>query len=99
MSTGTLVPVENKRNYGIDALRSVSMFMVVVMHVLSKGGIFQVVEKRGEITPDYLVAWFLEIFCFVSVNCFALITGYFGVKGKYRYANLATLWLRVCSIR
>ena len=95
MSTGTLVPVENKRNYGIDALRSVSMFMVVVMHVLSKGGIFQVVEKRGEITPDYLVAWFLEIFCFVSVNCFALITGYFGVKGKYRYANLATLWLRV----
>jgi surface polysaccharide O-acyltransferase-like enzyme len=95
MRTGTLVPVENQRNYGIDALRSVSMFMVVVMHILSKGGIFQVVEKRGGITPDYLVAWFLELFCFVAVNCFALITGYFGVRGKYRYANLATLWLRV----
>lgn len=29
---------EKKRNYGIDLLRMISMFMVVVLHVLGQGG-------------------------------------------------------------
>ena len=29
----------NEKNYGIDALRILSMFMVTILHVLTQGGI------------------------------------------------------------
>jgi len=95
MSSGTLVPVDSKRSYGLDALRSASMFMVLIMHILSKGGIFLTIDQGSPFTAEYFTAWFLETFCYCCVNCFALISGYFGISSRYRYTNLAMLWLRV----
>lgn len=36
--SGTLSFNHDKRNYGIDMLRILSMYMVVVLHVLGQGG-------------------------------------------------------------
>lgn len=46
--------VSNDRNYGIDALRIYSMFMIIVLHILSKGGILESAKNvgwRGGILP------------------------------------------------
>lgn len=81
-----------KRNYGIDLLRMVSMFFVAILHVLGQGG---VIAHSGGSVAGNRTAWFLEIFAFCCVDCYALISGYVGVKSKFKYSNIAYLWLQV----
>lgn len=78
----------NERNYGIDLLRMLLMFMVVVLHVLKKGGILEAVRMR---TPNYYIAWVLEAACFCAVNCYALITEYVSSGRKYRVSSMLML--------
>lgn len=80
------------RNMGIDLLRIVSMFLVVFLHVLGRGG---VLESAPILSVNYEIAWFIEIAAYCAVNCYALISGYVGIRGHYRYSNLVLLWLRV----
>lgn len=84
--------MSGKRNYGIDALRMLAMFMVVVLHVLGQGGIL---NNSKEFTVQYGIAWGFEIVAMCAVNCYALISGYVGVESKYRVGNIIVLWLRV----
>ncbi|MBQ0168127.1 MAG: acyltransferase family protein [Treponema sp.] len=88
----TSISITKERNYGIDLLRMVSMFMVCVLHVLEQGGIL---DAAKAMSAQYEVAWFLDIAAFCAVNCFALISGYVGVDAKFRYTNGIMLWLRV----
>ena len=55
------------RNWGVDLLRILSMFMVVVLHVLGQGGILV-----AQVPFDYgwVLCWTLESACFCAVNCF-----------------------------
>ena len=81
-----------KRNYGIDLLRIVSMFMVVVLHVLGQGGILNItlgLTLKGEI------AWFIEIACYCAVNCYALISGYVAYNSERKLRTFISLWLQV----
>ncbi len=84
-----------QRNYSIDALRILSMFMVVTAHALGQGGILDVLDETGAFFARREAAWILEIAAYSSVNCYALISGYVGINARYRYSNLALLWLRV----
>jgi len=81
-----------ERNYGIDGLRIVAMFMIVLLHTLGHGGIL------GRVVPmsaQWLVAWFLEIFAYGAVNCYALISGYVGYQVPFRLSRLFRLWGQV----
>ena len=71
-----------ERNYGIDLLKIVSMFMVVVLHVLRHGGILE-------------VAWVIEPLCLCAVNLFALTTGYLCIDKKFKFKNVINLWIWV----
>lgn len=84
--------LNQNRNYGIDLLRMLSMFMVVTLHILGQGGLLAATEV---LSPRYEAAWLLELAAYCAVNCFALISGYVGYGTKYRYASLLLLWLRV----
>lgn len=80
-----------ERNYGIDLFRIVSMFMVVVLHVVGQGGVLSGVVKYSE---GYWIAWVFEIFCYCAVDCFALISGYVGYNSKAKFSKLLELWLQ-----
>ena len=41
-----------------------------------------------------LAIWFPESFAYCAVDCFAIITGYVYSTARFRYSNLASLWLR-----
>ena len=41
MKSSAILSVRGTRNYGIDLLRIVSMFMVVLLHTLGQGGILK----------------------------------------------------------
>ena len=76
------------RNWGVDLLRILSMFMVVVLHVLGQGGILV-----AQVPFDYgwVLCWTLESACFCAVNCFGIISGY--------VSRAETLSIRACFFR
>lgn len=85
----------NSRNYGIDLLRIVAMFLVVILHILGQGGVLKAVESN-EI--NFTVSWLLEIGAYCAVNCYALITGFvcFSEKDKsLKISKYILLWLQV----
>jgi len=81
-----------ERNMGLELLRIVAMFAIMVLHVLGQGG---VLEASGYLTKGYEFAWFLETLCFFGVTTYGLISGYVGVDGNYKITNIIYTWLQV----
>ena len=86
--------MEKKRNYGIDLLRIVATFMIIVLHILGAGGIVRTLDSSSSI---YVTAWFLEFLAYCAVNCYALISGYVCVHSKFKLSSILLLWLQVAS--
>lgn len=84
--------MKTEKNYGIDALRMLAMFMIVVLHILTQGGVLNASDK---FSGQYEVGWLLQTAAFCAVDVYALISGYVWVNAKYRYRNLIELWLQV----
>lgn len=86
------VSITPQRNLGVDFLRILSMYMVVILHILGQGG---VLEHTSWLSGQYITAWGLEIAAYCAVNCFGLISGYVGYESKFRWSKLISLWLQV----
>ena len=84
--------IKDKRNYGIELLRLVLMFMICMLHTLGKGGILGA-STRG--TIQYSVFWFMEIFSYCAVDSFAIISGYTATNKPKKYEKLVNLWFQV----
>ncbi len=82
----------NKRNYGIDALRILSMIMIVILHILGHGG---VLKSLSPLSTGHCTAWILETAAYGAVNCYALISGYVGVASKFKYSGIINLIFNV----
>lgn len=85
----------NQRNYGIDLLRLIAAFYVVLLHVLYQGGLFDAVTPYS--FQDYICRMIL-IFSFCAVNIFGIISGYVGYRETNSigsFSNYLTLWLTV----
>lgn len=85
------VKLNSNRNYGIDFLRILSMLFVLLLHILKHGGILANLEK---FSLAYNIAWFVEICAFCAVNCYALISGFFGYSSKQKYSNIINLYFQ-----
>ena len=81
---------DRPHNDGIDLLRMTAMLMVVVLHILGKGGVLGAAPFPSVRAG---AAWLLEAAAYCAVDCYALVSGYVG--GRHRWADLAALWLRV----
>ena len=84
---------KNERNFGIDLLRILAMYMVVVLHILGCGGILETCEK---FSLNYYIAYFLETSAFCAVDVFAMISGYVMINTKFNGFKMMPLWLTVC---
>lgn len=82
----------NERNYGIDLLRIFAMLMVVILHVLGRGGVLDNVSSLSVTGEIY---WAIEIACYCAVNVYGLISGYVGYRAKHKYQNIIVLCLQV----
>lgn len=87
--------LKSERNYGIDLLRIVAMFYVVVLHTLGTGGVLNAAAVG---TTQYKLGWFMEAWAFCAVDIFALVSGYVSYTERERRTNGASyvlLWLQV----
>lgn len=90
LSSGMEAKTETgRRNYGIDLLRLVLMYMVCLLHTLGQGGILSA-SPAG--TVRYGAFWFLEIAAYCAVDGFALISGYTASEKKPNSAKIVSLW-------
>lgn len=81
-----------ERNAGVDLLRIVSMLMVVILHILGQGGVLAGTQPQSS---GYAAAYLLETLSYCAVNCYALISGYVGAEGHFRYSRLFEIHARV----
>lgn len=84
---------QSGRHYGLDLLRIISMFMIVITHVLGKDGLRSSVE--GHADSYFIVTWIIQVLVYGAVNCYALISGYVGINSRYRYSKLLSIWTQV----
>lgn len=88
----TIQPIaKTQRNIGIDLLRVVSMFMVIILHVFGWGNLL----SSPAFSLKAEVLWFLETLCYCAVNVYAIISGFVGYKSKPKTKRLLSIWLQV----
>ena len=75
---------EKIRNTGIDLARIVSMYSIIVEHVLGHGRALTKFSKYKEL-------YFINIMFLYGAGTYTLISGYIGFKSN-KYSNLLYLW-------
>ena len=75
------------RNHGIDLLRILSMFGVILLHILNHGGVLHLTHSPAR----FSTVWFLEALSDPAVNCFMLISGYVGYRGEKAFPKIKNL--------
>lgn len=75
---------------GIDLLKTLAMFSVVVLHLLGRGGVLYAAQGSHR-----AIGWLLEVLCFGAANVYALISGFLGFGKKHRLSKYLLTWLQV----
>ena len=83
------------RDYNIDFLRIASMLMIVSLHSMSHGGMYDFGYSLRGINIYSIWFTFVQSICVVSVNVYVLISGYFLVKEKFRISKFLKI---VCEV-
>lgn len=76
------------RNPGIDLIRILAMYAIIIHHILVFPKIIDQYNKFKEL-------FLIKIACFWHVSGFALISGYIGYKTS-KYSNILYLW--ICTL-
>ena len=63
---------KSKRILGVDIIRVMSMVGVIGLHLINQGGLIYNTNTR----LSHLIVLFLLVICYVSVNTFAILSGY-----------------------
>ena len=82
---------QQAKSANIELLRIVSMIMILFLHLFGQG---QVLTNAREGIVYYYV-WIMEGICFVSVNCFMMITGYLMWNKQFRWKRLTALYIEI----
>ena len=81
---------EQERECGLDVLRSVSMLMVISIHVIGHGGLRDA-YLTGSV-GDW-IASLAEIAVYPAVDCFVLLSGYLLSALPFKLVRIARSWL------
>ncbi len=81
-----------KRNYGIDLLRSILMFFIIIGHFYAHTGIR---DNLDVFSFEWVFVWATQALTVCAVNCFVLITGYFSWNRDFAIKRVIPLWKKV----
>ena len=81
---------QKSREINFECLRILSMVLIVVLHCLSYGGA-RSLYKFGD--AGFFVLNVIRSFCYLGVNCFVLISGFFLYDKKYKLKRIIKLYI------
>lgn len=81
---------KNKRNLGIDLLRALAMFLVIIWHFIGQGGLLEYAESGS---AKYWILSFVQILTCCCVNLYGLTTGYVMCDKPFRMSRVTKLWM------
>lgn len=84
--------IMKRRKTNLDLLRILAMMMIVTLHTLGAGRVLDTVQFG---TATYYTAWILETVCFIAVDIYILISGYFLIDSKFKVKKIINLFLEV----
>ena len=84
--------MKKHRNPSIDLLRILTIYMVILVHLLHHG---YLLEPATVGTSAYYGAWLLNCMVYPAVNIFGMITGYVNIRHDVRFSRLLGLWFQV----
>lgn len=85
-------------NYGIDLLRCLAMFLVVVLHLFNQGGVYSAIHKAAPNSLNNGLCVFLRFVCLGAVNIYGMISGYVMLNSRFKLRRFFSLWLQVVVI-
>ena len=83
-----------QRNVGIDILRVISMFFIIIGHILMQGGVLSAYSSAG-LQGSYYFLNTIYVMAYCGVNCFALVSGYVGWQNTFKPEKIIKLWANV----
>lgn len=84
--------MEKGREYGIDFIRIYAMCLVIMGHIIGRGGVLTATPLGS---TEHNIALFLKIFSLCSINIFGLISGYVGYGVKFNFFHIIKLWIQI----
>lgn len=81
--------LENKREYGLDLLRGLSMLFVIVIHFVGHGGLGTAYPSGS--VANLVVSW-AEIAAYPAVDCFVLLSGYLLCCLPFKLSRIVRTW-------
>lgn len=83
---------KKSRNYGIDLVKILSMFLVICGHINMQGGVISA-EQYGSV-GYYCTSYFYTLeLC--AVDCFVIVSGYVSCKSRFSLSRIIELWATV----
>lgn len=90
--SGNSTAVVKKKNANIELMRILSMFFIIILHALGKGGLIQ---PFTSLSPALSATWLLESISIIAVNLFMLISGYLLVNSRFKTGRLLEI---ICQV-
>lgn len=81
----------NEKNYGIEILRILAMFMIVVIHIIGHSLLLYTLPG----TTQYYAIIFVKIFVTCAVNIYGMISGYVMIDSKIKISSIIKIWIKV----
>lgn len=83
---------KKERNLGIELLRIICMMCMIIQHIIGHGWIIQTLHPG---TWKYELVVMLNNICIFGISCFAMISGYVGVRSRYKYSSVVLQWSKM----
>lgn len=77
------------RDSNFELLRIICMIMIIALHTQSHGG---ALAKNNLGSFEFLISNLIESFSIVAVNCYILISGFFGIDSKFKIKKFLKLY-------
>lgn len=87
--------MKGNRNYGIDLLKIVMMFLIVCGHVIWHGDIWSRTVVYNQVSIPSEGIRFIDIIASCAVNCYAISTGYLLFNNSCDKKKLLVHWGQV----
>lgn len=80
---------KQQRNYGIDLLRCLSMFFVILQHLFGQGDLLYHAQDNS---AKYFFFSFFQIMAYCAVDVYGITTGYLMCTKQFKLSRLVQLW-------